>query len=445
MKKIAILTSFSDLQKAYSLTIIAGYQLKQLLINGYKPILIVHEGFKPDGIYAHPNIQIEKIPNVPSHNEVRKDETFDEDINAVEAKLFDILSKNKVDVVITHDVVYQNACLKHNIASRRVAVKLPNIKWLHWIHSATSPLLLNLVRPIFSDEYFNVLNSKFPNSKYVYPNAYAIPSVARNFNIDESDVKVVHHPTDICGYFSFPDDLEEFIYKKNILSADVICTYPIRLDTGKQVEMVIKTIASMKDSGLTVRLIIADFHSTGPEKIAYRDKCKEVAIDYGLNSDEISWLSEQNPKWLYEVPQNYIACLQMISNVFIMPSVSETYSLIAQEAALCKQVVVLNGDFPPFRSIYGENAIYRKYSSAYDMMADPSEALTPTSWTETKYGPANLPEEARKQAEREYHKDTAKMIAARLSHPEMALSAFLRKNRNLQTIFKKETEPLFYE
>lgn len=445
MKTICILTSFNDIQKAYSLNIVCQYQLKQLLINGYKPILIVHSGFVPEGIYAHPNIKIEKIPNVPAHNEVRKDETFDQDVADVEKRLFEILEQNKVDVVITHDVIYQNACLKHNIASRRVANKLPNVKWLHWIHSATSPLLLNLVRPIFSDEYYNTLQSKFPNAKYVYPNNYAVPSVARNFNIEEKDVKVVHHPTDICGYFGFPDPLEEFVYRKNILSADVISTYPVRLDTGKQVEMVIKTIASLKESELSVRLIVADFHSTGPEKIAYRDKCKEVAIDYGLNSDELSWLSEENEAWKYEVPQNYIACLQQISNVFIMPSVSETYSLIAQEAALTKQVVVLNGDFPPFRAIYGENAIYRRYSSAYDMMADPSEALTPNSWTETKYGPANLPEEGRKQAERMYHRDTAGMILARLKHPEIALSTFLRKNRNLQTIFKKETEPLFYE
>ncbi len=442
MKTVALETSFSDIQKAYSLNIIVQYQLKQLLLNGYEPILIVHEGFIPEGIYAHPNIKIEKIPNVPCHNEVKKDETFDEDVAVLEKRLFEILQG--VDVVLTHDVIYQPACLKHNIASRRIASKLPNLKWLHWIHSATSPQLLTQLRPIFSDEYVNLVQTPFPNAKYVYPNSYAVPAVAKNFGIEEKDVKVVHHPTDICGYLNMPSELEELIYKKDILSADVISTYPVRLDNGKQVEMVIKTIAQLKEFGLTVRLIVADFHSTGPEKIAYRDKCKEVAIDYGLNSNELTWLSEENEKWKYEVPQNYIACLQMISNVFIMPSVSETYSLIAQEAALCKQVVVLNGDFPPFRSIYGENAIYRKYSSAYDMMASPEDALTPTSWTETKYGPANLPDQARKQAEKGYHRDTAGMIAERLKHPEMALSIFLRKNRNLQYNFKHELEPNFY-
>lgn len=413
-----------------------------LLLNGYEPTVIVHETFKPEGIYAHPRVKLEYIPNVPCHNEVKKDESFDEDVQAIETRLMEILKDQ--DVVITHDIIYQNACLKHNFASRRVAKKLPNIKWLHWIHSATSPLLLNMVRPIFQDEYVKLIQTPFPNAKYVYPNNYAVPAVAENFSINIEDVKVVHHPTDIAGFFNFPQELEELVYDKKLLEADAITVYPARLDRGKQVEYVIKTMAMLKEFDLTVRVIIADFHSTGGDKLAYRDDLKQIAIDYGLSENELIFLSEQREEWLYELPQNLIGNLQLLANVFIMPSVSETYSLTTQEAALTKQVVVLNQDFPPFRAIYGENAIYRKFSSGFDVLADLGEAVKPDSWTGTKYGASNLPEEARKQAEKDYHKTTAGMISARLKHPELALSTFLRKNRNLQAVFKKEMEPLFY-
>ncbi len=414
-----------------------------LLLNGYEPTVIVAQTFEPEGIYAHPGVKIETIPNVACHNEVKKDETFDEDVTEIEQRLMEIL-KDK-DIVITHDIIYQNACLKHNFAARRVAAKLPNLKWLHWIHSATSPLLLNMLRPIFADEYIKLVSTPFPNAKYVYPNSYAVPAVAKNFGVDEQDVVVVHHPTDICGFFQIPEAVEKVIYDKGILNADVITTYPIRLDRGKQVEFVIKTMAMIKEFGLSVRCIIIDFHSTGGDKVAYRDELKQVGIDYGLNGNELIFLSEQNDEWTSEVPQTTVAGFQLLSNVFIMPSVSETYSLIAQEAGLCKQVVVLNQDFPPFRSIYGENAIYRKYSSRFDILADLPEAVLPNSQTNTKYGSTDLPDEARKSAEKSYHKVTAGMIVARLKHPEMALSTFLRKNRNLNTIFKKEIEPLFYE
>lgn len=443
MKTVCIFTTFSDYLVAYSLNVIVQNQIKMLLLNGYKPRVIVHDTFKPQGIYANPGVEIVHIPNVPSHNEVKKDETFDEDVAGVEKRLEEILKD--VDICITHDVIYQNACLKHNLAARQAAEKLPNLKWLHWIHSATSPALLNLVRPIFSDEYVNILMKPFPNARYVYPNNYAVPAVARNFDVPQEDVVVVHHPTDVFEFFGISKEVEELAYEKDLLSADAMTTYPLRLDRGKQAEHVIKTMAMIKEYGMTVRVVIVDFHSTGGDKLKYRDFLKEVAIDYGLASDELIFTSECNDQWKQECRQSVVRDFQLLSNVFIMPSVSETYSLVTQEAALTKQVVVLNGDFPPFRAIYGENAIYRKYSSAYDVMADPAEAVQPNSWTDTKYGAANLPPEARAGAEKMYHKDTAGMIVARLRHPEMALSRFLLKNRNLQYIFKHEIEPLFFE
>ncbi len=442
MKKICIFTSFSDFQKAYSLNIIVQYQIKMLLMNGYSPTVIVHETFKPEGIYAHPGVTIAYIPNMPVHNELKKDETFDEDVNILEEKLYEIIKDQ--DIVLTHDIIYQNACLKHNVASRRVAKRFPNLKWLHWIHSATAPLLVNMLRPIFSEEYIKLLEIPFPNSKLVYPNSYAVPSVAKNFGVGLEDVVVVPHPTDIASFFNMSKEVEEVIFAHDIFSADAITTYPIRLDRGKQVEYVIKTMSRLKDFGLSIRIIIIDFHSTGGDKITYRNNLKQLGIDEGLAESELIFLSEQNKIWEHEADPQVVASFQMISNVFILPSVSETYSLIAQEAGLCKQVMVLNYDFPPFRSIYGENAIYRKYSSRFDVLADPTEALTPTSETSTKYGSANLPEEARNAAEREYHRGTAGEIAVRLKHPEMAMSINLRKNKNLQAVFKKYLEPLFF-
>ena len=443
MKKICIFTTFSDIQKAYSLNIIVQYQLKMLLLNGYQPTVIVQDSFKPEGFYAHPLVKIEKIPNVPCHNEVKKDETFDEDVLKIAKRLEEILQD--FDVCITHDIIYQNACLKHNMAARQVAKKLTKLKWLHWIHSATNPLMLNQIRPIFADEYVNLVSTPFPNAKLVYPNAYAVPSVAKNFGVTPEDVRVVHHPTDICGFLGIQEDVERIIYERNMLSVDAMTTYPCRLDRGKQVEFVIKTMAMLKDFNLSIRVVVVDFHSTGGDKVTYRDQLKQIAIDYGLNSDELIFTSEENQAWYGECPQSVVRDFQLLSNVFILPSVSETYSLVAQEAALMKQVVVLNQDFPPFRSIYGDTPIYKKYSSAFDMLADPAEGMQVDSWTGTKYGDAKLPEEGRKEAEKAYHRGTAGQIAARLKHPEMALSRFLMKNRNLQAVFKKEMEPLFFE
>lgn len=443
-KRVAIFTNFGDYQQAYSLTRVVRDQIKMLVTHGYKPTVIVNESFEPQDMYAHPDVTIFRLPNIPVSNDIEKDPTFEADVNAI-AKGLERLAPD-VDVIITHDVVYQPACLKHNFAARRVAAKFPQIKWLHWIHSATPPVTFGRLVGIFGDDYVNLVRKPFPNSKYVYFNDFSVPSVASNFDISQEEVRVVHHPTDIVGFLGISPQVEELVEKKHLLEADAICIYPIRLDRGKQVQMVIRTMAMLKKLGTSVRVVIVDFHSTGGDKVTYRDDLKQIGIDYGLNSDELTFTSEFNKEWRNELPYAHVRDLMLLSNVFIMPSVSESYSLITQEAGILKNVVVLNYDFPPFRDIFGSNAIFRKYSSNFDVMADPTEAMTSeTSRTTTEYGPNGAPADARRKYEEDYHSDTAKMISARLNHPEMKLSTFLRKHRNLDYIFKRELEPLFWE
>jgi glycosyltransferase involved in cell wall biosynthesis len=171
-----------------------------------------------------------------------------------------------------------------------------------------------------------------------------------------------------------------------------------------------------------------------------------MAVDWGLNSDELIWTSEYKDEWQAEISHEDVLALFRLSNVFIMASRSESYSLITQEAAMNKVVVVLNQDFPPFRDIFGPNAIYRKYSSNFDVMADPKEAVGSGKFTNTEYGPSGISPEERKMHEINYHKETAGMIAARLrSEQSQAMSSFLKKFRNLDYIWKHELEPLLYE
>lgn len=436
-KKIAIFTTFSDASEAYSLNRVVQDQIKMFTSNGYPVELIVADTFEPKGIYADEKVSIRKIPIVPVHNEVKKDPTFDNDVKKLTSALDDILKD--VDVVLTHDIIYQNACLKHNFAARKIAEKYPNIKWLHWIHSATSPVSLDALRQYFQDEYLKTVSKPFPNSQYIFFNHYSVPRVAENFNVPQEQVKVVHHPSDLADVYALTPEVKQLAESRGLYSADVICIYPVRLDRGKQVEFVIKTIASLKEFDLKVRLVVVDFHSTGGDKLTYRDELKALAIDWGLNEEELIWTSEVNPTWKSEIPHESVMALMRLSNVFIMPSVSESYSLITQEAGLNKVVAVLNFDFPPFRDIFGPNAIYRKFSSNVDIMNGMDGNTT------TNYGPDNISDEERKSYERKYHIETAGEINARLKNSmDMQFSIFLRKYRNLQAVFKQELEPLIY-
>lgn len=438
LSEVTIFTTFADISEAYSLNRVVQNQIKMLLRGGYKLKLIVAETFKPSGLYDDKRIEIVRIPLVPVHNEVKKDPSFDDDVERIEQALFKALKTSKV--VITHDVIYQNAALKHNFAARKVAAKLPQLRWLHWIHSATSPVTLNALKSYFEDAYLQLVSKPFPNSYYVFFNHYSIPRVAKNFNVEEKLVKVVHHPSDLQAVYGLSDDIDNFCREKEIYGADVIDVYPARLDRGKQIEFMIKTMACLKDKfNLSVRAIVVDFHSTGGDKVTYRDELKQIGIDWGLNDQELIFTSEVRPDWTTEIPHSDVMGLMRLQNAFIMPSVSESYSLVTQEAGLNKSVLDLNFDFAPFRDIFGPHAIYRKYSSNIDLLSGMDGN------TDTNYGPDKASPEERKHHEKTYHVTTAGMIAGKLNdNGPMAMSIFLRKFRNLDYVFKHELEPLIY-
>lgn len=434
-KKVAIFTTFTSADPAYSLNRVVEDQIKMLLRGGYEVKVLVAQGFQAVGVYKH--VELVEIPNVPCHNELRKDETFDEDVQSLSDALKTALLD--VEVVLTHDIVYQPACLKHNFAARKFAQDNPSVRWLHWIHSATAPYRLQALTGMFTDAYLDLVRKEFPNSYYIFFNDYSKPRIAENFGISEDKVKTVHHPIDLCGFFSTDPLATRFIEDKQLYLADAVCIYPCRLDRGKQVEYVIKTMAMLKDFGLSVRVVVMDFHSTAGDKVKYRDELKSTGIDWGLNSRELSFTSEYDPAWMVQAPSKVVRDLQMFANVFIMPSVSESYSLVTQEAAALGKVLVLNFDFPPFRDIFGSGAIFRKYSSNIDVMTGMDGD------TSTKYGPGNASDQERKFHEKNYHRETAGMIANRLlTYENLVTQRKVFKERNLDTVFKKELEPLFY-
>ena len=160
----------------------------------------------------------------------------------------------------------------------------------------------------------------------------------------------------------------------------------------------------------------------------YRDELKALTADLKLNSDEVTFTSEFDESLRLEAPREVVADLMHLCTAFVMPSVSETYSLIAQEAAASGALLVLNRDFPPFRSIYGPDAVYFKFSSAVDMMTGEDGATT------TSYDDIGG-----------YFQGVAGRIIYEIDgNKVLAQRVRVRKERGLDYVFKQFIEPLFY-
>lgn len=429
MKRVAILTTFVQCDDAYSLIGVVQNQIRMLVSGGYEPVVIVKQGFRPEQTFALPQVKLRFIPVVSASNYISEavDASFKSDVEKLKVSLIENLKD--VDVVLTHDLIYQPESLKLNFASR-LAIKeddhVAKIKWLHWVHSATSPQTLGKELQQ-SDTYFDVASQRFPNSFVIFPNSYSIPRVARNFGYEEDQVKVVHHSTNMPSLCKWDEIVTQLVMEKNMLDADAIAVYPVRLDRGKQVEVVIKTFAQLKKLDYSVRVIVADFHSTGGDKVTYRKDLHNLAVDWGLNDQELTFTSEYHEAWHVSIPNKSVHDLFELSNVFMMPSKSETYSLVAQEAALLGNLLILNHDFAPFRDIYGKDAVYKQFSANIGFDGLDGDIST-------TYGD-----------ERAYFHDVAMRIKYELeNNMVLAQQKRLRKYRNPVYIFKNELEPLLY-
>lgn len=420
---VYILTNFNQFLRSYSPIIVVGDQLKMLKRAGYNPVLITGANWDPpeDSIFGQ--VRTERITNAHVYGYPKEfNETDKEEIEALYHDLNELLPDDAV--VITHDLIFLPDYVKHNVACRRIADERPSIHWIHWIHSATSPNTLIQERAMYGDKYKELLNSKFPNSIVAYPNAYDIPRVAVNYSYEEDEIFEVPHPMDVTE--GMHPIVKRLYDEEQLWKPEVVMIYPLRLDRGKNADMNVRLMKGLKDIDVDSKLIFCDFQSTGDDKVKYREDLQEMARWMGV-ADRVVFLSEFDPSAHLEVPHQVVLDLFTLSNVFLMPSKSETYSLITQEAMSRGNFCILNHDFAPFRQVYGKNAIYRQFSSNIAFNGYDGEITTTHSNEEA------------------YFKDMASNVKYWISHDKtLSAKTWVRMERNLDTVFKKYLQPLIH-
>lgn len=323
----------------------------------YEPVLIASDGWDPPEGSIFSKVETLKLPTVSSSGEI--DDSFERDVDTLYESLKEFIPNGSV--VLTHDLIFLPDYTKHNVAARRLAAENDTIRWIHTVHSATGPNTLIAERSMYGEKYKEMLLSKFPNSVISYPNAHDIPRVARNFGYEIYEVFEVPHATDPTeGMHPLVKELYDNL---DLGNKEVLTIYPVRMDRGKNAHQIVWFMAGCKADDQTSHAIICDFQSTGDDKVVYREECKKLAEELGV-ADRITFLSEFNQMAHLEVDHKIILDLFTLSNVFLLPSRSETYSLIAQEAMMKGNLCILNYDFPAFRQIYGKYALYRQFDGA---------------------------------------------------------------------------------
>lgn len=422
-KDVYLLTNFSTYLRSFSPIIVVMEQIKMLTRAGYNPVLIACEGWEapPETIYA--TTETKYLYPFAMHGPDDKAENIEETVQLAYQQLNDTLPDNAV--VLTHDLIFLPDYTILNLAARRLAKERPSIRWIHWIHSATNPDIIGKERNMYGEKYGEALTAPFPNSVIAYPNAYDIPRVARNFTFEEDQIVEVPHSTDPTeGMHPLVQRLYD---QKHLGDVQVLMILPIRLDRGKYAEANVRLIAACVKLGISAHLVVCDFQSTGDDKVVYRGDLKQLANELEAG-DHVTFMSEFDDIATMEVPHDIVLDLFTLSNVFLLASKSETYSLIAQEAMLKGNLCILNHDFAPFRQIYETNALYKQFDGAnIDAGGFDGEINTEHSNVDNHYA------------------DIARALGYYLENDKvLRAKTWVRTQRNTDAVFKKYIEPLIY-
>lgn len=388
---------------------------------GYQPVLIACEGWEPPEDTVFADVETRLTYPFAIHDPKSTADNIDETVELAYAQLNDILPDDAV--VITHDLIFLPDYTILNLAARKLAVDRPSIRWIHEVHSATNPQIVSEERNMYGEKYAEAMNSAFPNSIIAYPNAYDIPRVARNFSFEEDQIVEVPHSTDpIEGMHPLVQRLYD---EKKLGDAEILMILPIRLDRGKYAEANVRFIAACKQLDISAHLVVCDFQSTGDDKVVYREELKNLATGLGAG-DCVTFMSEFDDIAQMEVPHEIILDLLTLSNVFLLASKSETYSLIAQEAMLRGNLAILNHDFAPFRQIYGKNALYKQFDGANIAISGYNGEI------KTEFSSID-----------DYYADMAKALKYYLENDRvLRAKTWVRTKRNPDYVFANYLEPL---
>ncbi|RLC88828.1 MAG: hypothetical protein DRJ03_00900 [Chloroflexi bacterium] len=360
-KKIAILTNMMEFNPGYSLTGIIKDQARMLVKYGHEVHLFVNEQYHgeefSEDVILHKKIPFTHLTDYRTRNELSTEHKQIINTTAV------VLQKELVDfdIAFTHDFIFTGWFLPYGMGLQQASTKLPNVRWLHWIHSVPS---------IMSDWW--LIKEYGPKHKIVFPNSTERLRVAEQYRGEIADIRIIPHIKDLRTFWDFHEDTCKFLdLHPNLMQSQVVQIYPASSDRlhAKNVDKVIQVFANIKKLGVTCCLVIANQWATGKQPKQNIEEFKEIARKNGLictgnPNDEFIFTSEWCAEYENGIPTRILRELMLLQNLFVFPTREESFGLVGPEAALSSAcLLVLNKSLAMMTEVHGNNGLYFDFGS----------------------------------------------------------------------------------
>ena len=227
-------------------------------------------------------------------------------------------------------------------------------------------------------------------------------------------------------WWEYHEDTIKFLDEyPNIMQAEVLCIYPASTDrlTAKGVDKVIYIMSKIKEYGFSVAFICANQWATGTQRKEDIFEYYRLARRSGLDVKEGEFIftsSFAEGKYDTGLPKRILRELLILGNLFIFPTREESFGLVAPEAAMCGNMMVLNKSLQSQLEVNGFTGTFFDFGSFT---------------TAHEVDDFNL-----------YYKDVAQIIVGIMQRDSVVISKTYHRTRyNYDYIYNKYYSPLFGE
>jgi len=370
--KVAILTNFTEFYPAYSLTGIVKDQVVMLSRYGHEVHLFVNDHYNGESFPG--NVQLEKkipfahLTDYKSLNDLSPEHKM----TANATKVVLVKELQDYDIIFTHDFIFTGWNLPYAIGVKEANKELEKPRWLNWVHSVPSAL----------SDWWNI-NAYGKKHKIIYPNRTDKIQVCEQFRGKVDDVRVIPHVKDIRSWMDFNEETNNIIdFAPQLMTADIVSIYPCSVDRlqAKGLSSVIRIINYLKRSMKSVCLLVATQWTTTQKQFDIIDKYKKEAAQLNLIiGRDIIFSSDyqvknNKPKYGVGVPKEVLRELMMLGNLFIMPTVEETFGLVIPEIVLSgSPLIVLNKSLAMMAEVSGLNGLFFDFGAFNNTVNRPPE------------------------------------------------------------------------
>lgn len=372
--RIAVLTNLLGFNPGHSIVSVVADQVEMLLRAGHAVTVYTAEG-SLDKAFPVRNCDCYRalFPAVTNPLEYGSLWQYNQVVNEITPAVTEILrTLVGFDAFFTHDWLFAGRMLPYAEAVRTACSSSEALRskpWMHWVHSPTT-----------LDTDWRKLD-RYPGSHWlIYPNETDGLLVRNIFQAPESRVLHIPHARDLRTFDDWPEPAWQIIDEMpGLMSAEIVQVYPASSDrlNGKQVDVLVKLFAEMKRKGRSICLLIANQWATQQRPRQDLQPYKDLAERLGLTGEEFRFSSELHPDYEWGLPKPILNRLSTLANVFIDPTVAESFGLALLEASLLSGCLpVLNGSLNMLREIAGCRALFLNFGSYLDQRKPKDE----TKW-----------------------------------------------------------------